>query len=232
MRKKIVIVDYGSGNILSAKQSFLKASNDNNLNADIFISNNPKDIETSSHVVLPGQGAFKSCMEGLKNIPGMIESLKKNIITNIFSSENSNFAEMNNNNFKKSMNVLLNDIDYIYRTEDINHLITKIISIFNMPNVLFQKFQISTTNYFKKNDENLSIINKYNQYDVKIYSELNKKKIFKKAHTNLIRKPPDMFFVLSASIKFNDKFTALMRPNQFDELKQFMYNNKFNIIKN
>jgi glutamine amidotransferase len=82
MRKKIVIVDYGSGNILSAKQSFLKTSNDNNLNADIFISNNPKDIETSSHIVLPGQGAFKSCMEGLKNIPGMIESLKENIVTN------------------------------------------------------------------------------------------------------------------------------------------------------
>ena len=82
MKKRVVIVDYGSGNILSAKQSFLKASNDSKLNADVFISNNPKDIERSSHVVLPGQGAFNSCMTGLKNIPGMIDSLTENIVIN------------------------------------------------------------------------------------------------------------------------------------------------------
>ena len=37
----------------------------------------PSDIANSTHVVLPGQGAFKSCIDGLTNIPKMIEELKK-----------------------------------------------------------------------------------------------------------------------------------------------------------
>ena len=75
MKRLITIVDYGSGNILSAKKSFSKVIEKNNLNAEVVISENPKFIKNSSHVVLPGQGAFKTCMEGLKNIPGMIEEL-------------------------------------------------------------------------------------------------------------------------------------------------------------
>ena len=68
MKKKIVIVDYGLGNIISAKQSFLKVIRDKKLNAEVVISNLPSEIHSSSHIVLPGQGAFGSCMDGLKNI--------------------------------------------------------------------------------------------------------------------------------------------------------------------
>ena len=77
MTKKVVIVDYGLGNILSAKQSFVKVSKDNNIEADIKITNNEKDIDSSSHIVLPGQGAFETCMLGLKNIPGMINKMSE-----------------------------------------------------------------------------------------------------------------------------------------------------------
>ena len=80
--KKIVIVDYGLGNIVSAQQSFIKVSQDNKISAKIVVSNNPRDIEEASHVVLPGQGAFKSCMDGLENINGMISSLEKTVIKN------------------------------------------------------------------------------------------------------------------------------------------------------
>ena len=34
MKKKITIVDYGSGNLLSAKQSFVKVANLNNINGE------------------------------------------------------------------------------------------------------------------------------------------------------------------------------------------------------
>ena len=71
MKKKITIVDYGLGNILSAKQSFAKIINDLNICAEVNISNVPSEILASSHVVLPGQGAFKSCIDGLKKINGM-----------------------------------------------------------------------------------------------------------------------------------------------------------------
>ena len=75
MKKKITIVDYGSGNLLSAKQSFVKVANLNNINADIKISSDPQSLKESSHVVLPGQGAFKTCMDGIKKIPGMQDQL-------------------------------------------------------------------------------------------------------------------------------------------------------------
>ena len=82
MKKKVVIVDYGLGNIVSAKQSFLKVVRDKKLNAEVVISNLPSEIYSSSHIVLPGQGAFGSCMDGLKNIDGMIKALEECVLKN------------------------------------------------------------------------------------------------------------------------------------------------------
>ena len=82
MIKKISIVDYGLGNIHSAKQSFLKVINDNNLNANVVITDKPEDIADSTHIVLPGQGAFEACMNGLTKIPGMINQLSKSVTEN------------------------------------------------------------------------------------------------------------------------------------------------------
>ena len=42
MKKKITIVDYGSGNIFSAHHSFLKVIKENLIDADIAVSNDPK----------------------------------------------------------------------------------------------------------------------------------------------------------------------------------------------
>ena len=80
MKKNITIIDYGSGNILSAKQSFAKVIKNHNLDAEVCISGNPKTIKNSSHIVLPGQGAFNTCIAGLKNIPGMLEVLNNFVI--------------------------------------------------------------------------------------------------------------------------------------------------------
>jgi len=82
MTKKLVIVDYGLGNIVSAEQSFKKVSIEKKIEAEILITNKPSDIADSTHIVLPGQGAFKSCMQGLKDISGMIEELNKSVIKN------------------------------------------------------------------------------------------------------------------------------------------------------
>ncbi len=82
MKKNLVIVDYGLGNIVSAQQSFIKAAKDNNIDATVKISNNINDINNASHIVLPGQGAFESCINGLKNISGMVDTLKENVLNN------------------------------------------------------------------------------------------------------------------------------------------------------
>ena len=80
MKKYITIVDYGLGNIRSAEQSLKKVIDENNIDAEVAITNNAKDIYLASHIILPGQGAFETCMEGLKNITGMIDALSQNVL--------------------------------------------------------------------------------------------------------------------------------------------------------
>ena len=78
--KKITIIDYGSGNVLSAQKSFVKIANENNITSKVIISNNVNEIKDSTHIVLPGQGAFSTCMTGLKNIKGLINELYNHAI--------------------------------------------------------------------------------------------------------------------------------------------------------
>ena len=80
MKKNITIIDYGSGNILSAKQSFARVIKNENIDADVCISGNPEKMKNSTHIVLPGQGAFETCIKGLETIPGMIEELNNFLV--------------------------------------------------------------------------------------------------------------------------------------------------------
>ena len=73
--KQVTIIDYGSGNVLSAQQSFIKVTVDNNIECKVLISNKLEDIKSSTHVVLPGQGAFATCMSGIKNKKGLVDEL-------------------------------------------------------------------------------------------------------------------------------------------------------------
>ena len=75
--KKITIVDYGSGNVLSAQKSFVKIAKDNNIEVDVLISKKLNDVKDSTHIVLPGQGAFSTCMNGLKKTDGLIDELSE-----------------------------------------------------------------------------------------------------------------------------------------------------------
>ena len=75
--KKITIVDYGSGNVLSAQKSFIKIAKDNNIEVDVLISKKLNDVKNSTHIVLPGQGAFSTCMKGLKKTDGLIDELSE-----------------------------------------------------------------------------------------------------------------------------------------------------------
>ena len=43
--KKITIVDYGSGNVLSAQKSFIKIAKDNNIKVDVLISKKLNDVK-------------------------------------------------------------------------------------------------------------------------------------------------------------------------------------------
>ena len=73
----ITIVDYNSGNISSVINSFQEVARDK---VNIEVTSDLNKIKTSDKVVLPGQGSFKSCVEALKNINGLVDSLNEFVI--------------------------------------------------------------------------------------------------------------------------------------------------------
>lgn len=56
---KVVIIDYGAGNIFSVKQAFLR------IGAEVVLSDNEAEIRAASRVVFPGVGHARSAMERL-----------------------------------------------------------------------------------------------------------------------------------------------------------------------
>ena len=68
----VTIVDYNSGNISSVINSFKEAAKDK---VNIEVTSDLNKIKSSDKVVLPGQGSFKSCVDALNNINGLVEIL-------------------------------------------------------------------------------------------------------------------------------------------------------------
>ena len=75
----VAIVDYNSGNISSVINSFQEVAKDK---VNIQITSDLNKIKLSDKVVLPGQGSFKSCIEALNDIEGLVETLNEFAVTN------------------------------------------------------------------------------------------------------------------------------------------------------
>jgi glutamine amidotransferase len=68
--KKIVVVDYGMGNLRSVAQALRAVAPE----ANVLISGEVADIESADRIVLPGQGAMPDCMRSLRE-SGVLEAL-------------------------------------------------------------------------------------------------------------------------------------------------------------
>jgi glutamine amidotransferase len=67
---KIGVLNYGAGNLRSVANALMY------LGADFFISDNPKELETSDKLIFPGVGHAKSAMNALR-LSGMDDMLKR-----------------------------------------------------------------------------------------------------------------------------------------------------------
>jgi len=76
----LTVVDYGVGNLRSIAKSIEKANSDINLNYSIKVSSDVNDIKKSDKIVLPGQGSFKACKNGIDSIKGLQEQLNENVL--------------------------------------------------------------------------------------------------------------------------------------------------------
>jgi len=70
----VTIVDYNSGNISSVINSFKEVAKEK---IKIKVSSNLNKIKSSDKIVLPGQGSFKSCVDALNSIDGLVDTLNE-----------------------------------------------------------------------------------------------------------------------------------------------------------
>jgi len=68
----VTIVDYNSGNTSSVINSFKEVAKNE---VNIEITSDLNKIRSSDKVILPGQGSFKSCIDALNNISGLVDTL-------------------------------------------------------------------------------------------------------------------------------------------------------------
>ena len=75
----VAIVDYNSGNISSVINSFKEVAEDK---VNVEVTSDLEKIKLSDKVVLPGQGSFKSCIDALNNVNGLVDTLSDFVLTN------------------------------------------------------------------------------------------------------------------------------------------------------
>ena len=62
--RSVVVLDYGSGNLRSAQRALQRVG------ADVEVTADPAAAANADGLVVPGVGAFESCMAGLRGIGG------------------------------------------------------------------------------------------------------------------------------------------------------------------
>jgi glutamine amidotransferase len=62
--KKVVVLDYGSGNLRSAQRALQRVG------ADVEVTADPGASAAADGLVVPGVGAYQACMTGLREIGG------------------------------------------------------------------------------------------------------------------------------------------------------------------
>ena len=80
MSATVAIIDYGSGNLASAAKALERAATDAATGQRIIVTARAEDVAAAERIVLPGVGAFGDCMQGLADLPGMLDALSGAVI--------------------------------------------------------------------------------------------------------------------------------------------------------
>ena len=71
----VAIIDYGSGNLHSARKAFERAAHEAGVDEEIVVTSDPAAVAKADRIVLPGVGAFADCRRGLDGVDGMVEAM-------------------------------------------------------------------------------------------------------------------------------------------------------------
>ncbi len=72
---RVAVVDYGSGNLASASRALAVAAERTGLSAEVEVTADPDRVARADRIVLPGQGAFADCANGLCGVSGMWQAI-------------------------------------------------------------------------------------------------------------------------------------------------------------
>lgn len=75
---RVVLIDYGSGNLRSAEKALQEAARRAGLTDQILTTADPEAVAAADRLVLPGVGAFGHCMHLVQAIPGLVEAMTEN----------------------------------------------------------------------------------------------------------------------------------------------------------
>lgn len=75
------IIDYDSGNLHSAEKAFQRMARECNA-GQVIVSSDPADVLRADRVVLPGDGAFPACKNGLFEHTGLFEATEEAVLKN------------------------------------------------------------------------------------------------------------------------------------------------------
>ena len=70
---KVILVDYGAGNLHSVENA-LRA-----VGADVQVTADPDVLRAADRIVLPGVGSFKACAEGLRAVDGALDAMTERV---------------------------------------------------------------------------------------------------------------------------------------------------------
>jgi glutamine amidotransferase len=77
--QRLVIINYGSGNLHSAAKAFERAARESETDVSIEVTESPPAVASADRIVLPGVGAFADCKRGVDAVPGMLEALETSV---------------------------------------------------------------------------------------------------------------------------------------------------------
>ena len=78
---RVVVVDYGSGNLQSVMQSLQAAAHKSDQDIEFTLSDRTEDVAAADRIVLPGVGSFSDCARNLRAVDGMEDALNDAVLS-------------------------------------------------------------------------------------------------------------------------------------------------------
>ena len=154
--------------------------------------------------------------------------ITKNTITNQFSGMGINRPD-HDNSLSLAYENLKNNINLLYKVENVLDLLKYLISSYHLPNLLFQNQQEMNYDTTPFNKKIIEIFIKNNTADIELYNMLSKNKIF----TQLLMPANNIiegdYFFSSTNIKFSNKNNIIIGDDKLSLIESELIKNKYKI---